>query len=267
MGGPVDIFVYNDSDAFFGALGPGAREWTGAATYPALRTIFMSLGSGGQAYLETTLVHEVTHVVFNDATENPFHEPAKWLNEGLASWSESESADQERSEVDFEASGGGLFAFEAISEQFPIGERGARLAYAQGATMVDMIIAEHGRDAIARIAAAYRDGASDAEAIQAGTGAGADTLYAAFYDEFGVDPPQPVEPAEILPSNVRLPDGRGGTVDGGPDATASPGNGGPTRPAGGDVPWAAVAGVVIVLAVAVGGALLASRRARAGNAR
>jgi hypothetical protein len=132
--------------------------------------------------------------------------------------------------------------------------------------MVDMIIAEHGRDAIARIAAAYRDGASDAEAIQAGTGAGADTLYAAFYDEFGVDPPQPVEPAEILPSNVRLPDGRGGTVDGGPDATASPGNGGPTRPAGGDVPWAAVAGVVIVLAVAVGGALLASRRARAGNA-
>ena len=266
MGGPVDIFVYNDSDAFFDALGPGAREWTGAATYPSLRTIFMSLGAGGQAYLETTLVHEVTHVVFNDATDNPFHEPAKWLNEGLASWSESGSADQERSEVEFEASGGGLFAFGAISEQFPIGERGARLAYAQGATMVDMIIAEHGSDAIARIAAAYRDGASDAEAIEAGIGADAGALYASFYEEFDVDPPQPVEPAEILPSNVRQPDGRGGTVDGGPDASASPADAAPARPAGDGVPWPVVAGVVAALAAVVGGALLASRRARQGGA-
>ena len=41
----------------------------------------------------TTIVHEVTHVVFHDATANPFHEPAKWFNEGLSTWSEQQSAD------------------------------------------------------------------------------------------------------------------------------------------------------------------------------
>jgi hypothetical protein len=262
MSGPVDIFVYGNPEQMFGALGPGAREWTGAATYPALRTIFMARGSGNQAYLESTLVHEVTHVVFNDATDNPFHEPAKWLNEGLATWSESGSAAQERSDVEFEAAGGGLFAFQAISEQFPIGERGARLAYAQGATMVDMIVAEHGREAIARIAEAYRDGASDSEALGAGTGLSSEALFTDFYDEFGVEPPRPVEPAPIPPSNVRKPGGAGGGAAAGdsgvPAASSEPRPGQP--PDAGSVPWLAVVGVGVLIVLVAGVGVAVSRR-------
>ena len=92
LAAPIDIFGYAGRDEFFGALGPGAREWTGAAAYPDLRTVFMWLGGGDQAYLETAIVHEVTHVVFHDATDNPFHEPAQWLNESLATWAETRAA-------------------------------------------------------------------------------------------------------------------------------------------------------------------------------
>jgi hypothetical protein len=259
MAGPVDIFVYDSQEDFFGALGPGAREWTGAATYPALRTIFMWLQGGPTDYLETTVVHEVTHVVFHDATDNPFHEPAKWLNEGFATWSEAESAASQQSTVEFEAGGGGLFAFAGISEQFPIGSRGASLSYAQGATMVDMILDEYGRDAMARITAAYRNGASDAEALEAGTGVPADELYAAYYDRYGVDAPQPVEPAPILPSNVRRP-GAPAPVP----STTAPGSDGEPGPAdGGDdsgmLTVAAVVAGVLVLGVAT---WVAQRRVR-----
>jgi hypothetical protein len=261
----VDIFVYDSQEDFFGALGPGAREWTGAATYPHLRTIFMWLQGGAGDFLETTLVHEVTHVVFADATENPFHEPAKWLNEGIASWSERQSADAERNLVEFEADGAGLFAFEAISEQFPIGERGARLSYAQGATMVDMLVDRFGPQAIARMAAAYRQGASDAEALEAGSGRPADALFEDFYAEFGVEAPQPVEPEPIPPSNVRLPGG--GAVDEPPDGEpASPGAS-PQPAPGGDVdqplPWAAIVAIVLVGGALLGGAaLIVVRRVR-----
>ena len=88
LAGPVDVFLYDSREEFFEALGPGAREWTGAAAYPELRTIFMWLGGGSPSYLEIAMLHEVTHIVFNDATDNPFHEPARWLNEGIATWSE-----------------------------------------------------------------------------------------------------------------------------------------------------------------------------------
>lgn len=207
LAGPIDIFVYDAQEDFFGALGPGAREWTGAAAYPELRTVFMWLGGGPQDYLETAIVHEVTHVVFHDATDNPFHEPAQWLNEGLATWTENHNADRSRSTVEFEASGGGLLAFDAITQAFPIGDRGATLAYSQGAVMVDKIVAEHGEAAIAAIATAFRDGATDAEAIKAGTGVAANELYDAFYADFGADVPRPVEPVALDDSDVPLPGG------------------------------------------------------------
>ena len=149
LAGPVDIFVYDSRDDFFGALGPGAREWTGAATYPALRTIFMWLGGGSSSYLETTMTHEVTHVVFQDATLNPFHEPAKWFNEGLAVWSEEHGAADQAGNVRAAADAGNLLAFDGITESFPIGDQAARLAYSEGATMVDMIVKTYGQDAIA----------------------------------------------------------------------------------------------------------------------
>ena len=218
LAGPVDVFVYDSREDFFGALGPGAREWTGAAAYSELRTIFMWLGGGSPAYLEVAMVHEVTHIVFFDATDNAFHEPARWLNEGVATWSESEDAGDQRGIVEFEASGAGLFSFDAISAQFPIGERGGQLSYAQGTTMIDLIIDRYGREAIARMTAAYRDGASDAEALEAAAGISADQLYADFYAEFGVDQPPPIAPEPISPSNVDRPVAgdvdRGGVGDG-----------------------------------------------------
>jgi hypothetical protein len=263
LAGPVDVFVYDSRDDFFGALGPGAREWTGAAAYPELRTIFMWLGGGSASYLEVAMVHEVTHIVFFDATDNPFHEPARWLNEGIATWSESGDAGEQRGIVEFEASGGGLFSFDAITAQFPIGERGGQLSYAQGTTMVDSIIDRYGREAIARIAAAYRDGASDVEALEAGTGVPSDELYAEFYAEFGVDAPEPIAPEPIGPSNVDRPTAGvidEGGVEGGPAVPPDPAPGErPDDDGDGSVP------LLILLAVsgiaAVGGAVWVARRA------
>ena len=268
LAGPVDVFVYDSREDFFGALGPGAREWTGAAAYPELRTIFMWLGGGSPEYLEVAMVHEVTHIVFFDATDNAFHEPARWLNEGIATWSETDDAGDQRGIVQFEASGAGLFSFDAISEQFPIGERGGQLSYAQGTTMVDLVIDRYGREAIARIAAAYREGASDAEALEAGTGLGVDELYADFYAEFGVDPPEPIAAEPIAPSNVDRPAAGeidAGGVVGGPEA---PPDSAPGERPGEDGGRAMPPLLLLVLAglAAIGGVVWVARRGRRRSA-
>ena len=268
LAGPVDVFVYVDRDDFFGALGPGAREWTGAATYPEIRTIFMWLGGGSEAYLERAMVHEVTHIVFNDATDNPFHEPARWLNEGIAVWSEAQDAGGERSTVEAEAAGDGLFAFEAITERFPIGDRGASLSYAQGTTMVDMIIDEHGEEAMARITAAYRDGASDEQALEAGTGVPAEELYDDFYAEFGVEAPEPIAANPIGASDVDRPavgeidQGGVGSGEGEPPNDASPGED-QTDGGGGEI--ALVIALAAAVGVAIAVAFVVSRRASRGS--
>lgn len=257
LAGPIDIFVYDTREEFFGALGPGAREWTGAAAYPELRTVFMWVGDGAtDDYLDTAIVHEVTHVVFFDATDNPFGDPPRWLNEGFAAWSELRNADAERSLVAFEA-GDGLFAFPAISEQFPIGDRAANLAYAQGAVMVDMLIDEHGDASMGRLAAAYRDGATDDEALAAAAGRPADELYAGFFEAFGVEEPHPVSPRPIPPSEVTLPGASGAPRASG---AATPPNGAPSDGAG-DAGLPAIVAIGVLAAAATGGGVWLSRRA------
>jgi hypothetical protein len=266
LAGPVDVFVYDSQDEFFGALGPGAREWTGAAAYTEIRTIFMWLGGGSPDYLEQAMIHEVTHVVFHDATDNPFHEPARWLNEGIATWSETRNDDGEREVVSSEASGAGLFAFDAITEQFPLGERGALLSYAQGTSMVQHIVDRFGTDAIAAIMAALRDGASDDEALEAGTGISAEALYAEFYDSFGAETPQPVAVNPMLPSSVDRP--APGDVDPGgvPPGGEAPPPAGPATPSeqerGSDLPL-----VILLAAAAVGAIGLAVAVARRADRR
>ncbi|HJT63225.1 MAG TPA: peptidase MA family metallohydrolase [Candidatus Limnocylindria bacterium] len=255
---PIEIFVYDGREDFLGAVGPGTREWVGAATYPHLRTVYMWLGAGSSGFLETTIAHEVTHVVFHDASDNPFHDPASWLNEGTATWAELGNADTEADVVRSEAgSADGLMAFEALTNQFPIDTRGATLAYAQGATMVDHLLGEYGSDALAEIMDAYRSGATDDEAIAAGTGTPFDEIRADYFASFGVSEPQPVEAQPLGRSDVPLPPQPGGVpaASDGPEPQPGPGAGSQ------DVAWWIIIGLVIVGGAFFGVALWRARRA------
>src|SRR4029079_8757381 len=91
------------------------------------------------------------------------------------------------------------------SESCRIGGEAARRAYDEGATMVQMIIDKYGRSSIAAIAAAWRAGDGDAEALEAGTRVNADPLDDAYFAAFRVSAPTAIEPAPILPSNVDKP--------------------------------------------------------------
>lgn len=257
LDGPIDIFVYDTQSQFFGALGPTAREWTGAATFPNIRTVFMWLqGFSSSTELDRTLTHEVTHVVFGDATANPYHAPATWFNEGFAVWSEQQNATSAAATVRSAVSSG-LFSFDALTGSFPIGAQSAALAYAEGATMVDYIITHYGRAAMARITAAYRAGSTDAAALQAGTGIPANQLYADYFRSFGTTEPQPVPAATIGPSvvqtgsNASAQPATGGSAGASATVTPSPSSAEATAIANGVLGWVTILAFLVVVGTGV----------------
>jgi hypothetical protein len=147
-------------------------------------------------------------------------------------------------------------AFEALTDQFPIDTRGATLAYAQGATMVDHLLGEYGSDALAEIMDAYRSGATDDEAIAAGTGTAFDEIRADYFASFGVSEPEPVEAQPLGRSDVPLPPQPGGV----PGASDGP-EPQPWPPAGSqDVAWWIIIGLVIIGGVFFGVVLWRARR-------
>ena len=128
--------------------------------------------------------------------------------------------------------------------------------------MVQMIIDKYGRSAIAAIAAAYRDGAGDAEALEAGTGVPADQLYETYFASFGGAAPTAVEPAPILPSDVDKPPQPAAPV--GESATPAPTPVEEPVESGGDAGWLPA---VILAGFALGAviAVFVIRRRRTGT--
>ena len=83
---PIDFFIYADQDAFYDALGPGTRENVGGQAHADIRTLFALITPSeiDDAWVEIVVPHELTHLVFDTAVDNPYHFPPRWLNEGLA---------------------------------------------------------------------------------------------------------------------------------------------------------------------------------------
>ena len=262
LDGPVDVFVYVSRSEFFGALGPGAREWTGAATFPGIRTVFMWLGGGSNDYLDRAIVHEVTHVVFYDASRNVFHAPPLWLNEGFATWSERQNADEQAGTVRSEVSKG-LISFSAMTDAFPIGTRGSSLSYAEGTTMVDRLIRTYGARAMGGMMAAYRNGATDEEALRAGTGVTASQLYADYFRSFGASEPKPIPAASIGPSIVHTSPSAG---SGGGSTSAPKGSRAePATGVEGTLLIVVVVAAIVVLVLGMLGVFLVRRRRAGGS--
>ncbi len=96
---PVDFFIYADEDSFRAALGPGTRENVGGQADAEIRTMFALIPAAqiDDAWVKAVVPHELTHLVFNTAADNPYHFPPRWLNEGVAVY-ESEGYGRLRSE-------------------------------------------------------------------------------------------------------------------------------------------------------------------------
>ena len=118
---PVDFFIYDQEGPFRDALGPGTRENVGGEAVAPIRTLFGLIGPTdiNSSWVGTLVTHELTHLVFNTAVHNPYHEPPRWLNEGLAVFLAQGYVPGDRALVADAARNGDLMPLDAIAGLLP----------------------------------------------------------------------------------------------------------------------------------------------------
>ena len=121
----VDFFIYDNEDAFRAALGPGTRENVGGTAVSSIRTLFGLIEPSdiNSDWVRILVTHELTHLVFNTAVQNPYHLPPRWLNEGLAVYLSEGNDQSERDQVSSAIDGGGgLIPLQGLGGLFPTGD-------------------------------------------------------------------------------------------------------------------------------------------------
>jgi hypothetical protein len=241
---PVDFFVYATRDDFLATTGPGVSEWAGAFALPQTRTMFADIPPDE---IDTQLVglyvpHELAHVVFDTATANPYHDPPRWLNEGLAVYLTEGFAPNWRGSLRDGVADGRTLPLSAIANVFPTSADEADLAYAESVSAVSRIVDSYGEDALVRLVRAYADGVSDDEAFTAGLGVTIAGFEADWLESIGASTPARLGPQPAPPGPVPSAWLVASPAPATPDATVAPpvptssGTTGPVTPASPSVP-------------------------------
>ena len=266
---PIDLFVYADREAFYDALGPSTRDNVGGQAHPSIRTLFALITPGqiNAGWVEIVVPHELLHIVFATATENPYRGAPHWLDEGLAVYLSQGYAGSDRGLVRAAARDGTLMPLGGLAGAFPTSRERFFLAYAESISAVDRIVRVHGRDALVALIGAYRAGVTDDEAFRTALGEDLAAFEAGWLAELGAVAPvrHGPQPAPVGP----LPDGWSGpavvpSLVPGAGPTVAPGS--PARPSdGGALSATVVLALAAAVTVAVVGVVVFARRRAMGE--
>lgn len=274
---PVDLFVYDTQQDLRDAVSPNRENIAGEA-HGDIQTMFVWLpheqdidGFNGEV-----VRHELTHLVFNAATENPYHDPPTWLNEGIAVYLSTGYSGYYRSFVEGAAASDTLIPLDGLTGIFPPGEQ-FYLAYGEAVAAVDYFVSTHGEQTLWDLVRSYRQGMTDDDAFTAATGSDAAAFNAAWFQSLGESVPEPLGPQPGPPGPVPPDWAPGGAT---PGPTLAPGQTPPTprptaTPRPGELPgvvdglmrvvtltlWVVVIGLVLAL---IGFLLYERNRGRRG---
>jgi hypothetical protein len=225
---PIDFFIYAEEGDFRDAIGPGVRENVGGLAVAEIRTLFALIPESqiDDAWVGVVIPHELTHLVFDTASRNPYHEPPHWLNEGVAVYVSEGYAPSYRSAAGDAAKAGDLIPLEGLVGQFPTGANRFYLGYAESVSAVDYLVRTYGTDALVTLIRSYADGRTDDEAFKAALGVDAAAFGAAWLaDAKGKAPtrygPQPA-PSGPVPADWQGAGGTGGLPAASPRTAGAP---------------------------------------------
>jgi len=192
---PVDLFVYDSQQALLEAVSPNRENIAGEA-HQAIGTMFVYIppDQGADAFAGEVVRHELTHLVFHAATDNPYHEPALWINEGIAVYLSVGNTPYYRSFVDAAVADRSLIPLDGLTGIFPSPTEQFFLAYGESVGAIDFFVRTYGEPKLWELTRSYARGLSDDDAFIQATGADMAAFNSAWFASLGLDVRQPLGP-------------------------------------------------------------------------
>ncbi len=170
---PVKIFIYGSFSDLRDAIAVGAQEWTGGQAFTDQGVVVIGVSPSDLTYGLAATPHELTHLVIHQATDNPYGDIPRWLDEGLAVYMSGEldaGWRGYRAQVADSAKSDRLMTLQTLSSSFPADSELAGQAYAQSGAVVEFVIQNYGEDAMAELLDIFSEGALYDDALEQALG-------------------------------------------------------------------------------------------------
>ena len=156
---PSRIYIYPSARELQGAM-IFPQEWTGGVAFTGYGTIAIGIGADNLAWGKKAMAHELTHLVIDQMTLNPYNDIPIWLDEGLAMRSEGLIEPQFTSYLLKALTEGGLFSVRSLSSPFSADTEKALLSYAQSHSLVEFLISSYGQEKMLELLETFEEGST-----------------------------------------------------------------------------------------------------------
>ncbi|MFH1084906.1 MAG: peptidase MA family metallohydrolase [Chloroflexota bacterium] len=140
--------------------------------------------------VQQTVAHELSHIVVGIATDNPYMELPRWLDEGLAMYAEAELPRDNRQALDQAVRNDVLLSVRSMTSYAGKAEL-VDLYYGQAYSIVAFMLNEFGRDQMTALLSAFAEGVPQEDALQRTYGFGLDELDTRWRASLGLGPRRP----------------------------------------------------------------------------
>jgi hypothetical protein len=238
---PVKIFIYGSFADLHDAIAVGSQEWTGGQAFTDQGVVVIGVSPDDLDYGLIATPHELTHLVIHQATDNPFGDIPRWLDEGLAVYMSGELDAPWRDYRDMVARSARqdkLMTLQTLSSSFPADPEQAGLAYAESGSVVEFIIKHYGQKAMAHLLEIFSQGSLYDDALEQALGVDTWGLDTAWRQSIGAPPLEIPAPAGATSSTAGEPASAPTeapvvaevTPPAAPEASSSPARGGQSLP-------------------------------------
>ncbi len=194
----VKIFIYGSHQDLLDAIAVGAQEWTGGQAFTDFGVVVIGVSPSNLDWGLKATTHELTHLVIHQATDNPYGDLPRWLDEGLAVYNEDPDTLDVQFRHSFESAvkSNSLMTLQTLSSSFPADPEAANLAYGESGAVVKFIIDTYGGDAMKKLLDIFSEGELYDKALKEALGTDTHGLDNAWRASLGLPPLPDFAPAQ-----------------------------------------------------------------------
>ncbi len=185
---PVHIYVYRSKQDMAPALPRSSDAYDDRIlTLGVVVDEATLLLLGPHPDVEGTIAHELSHIVVGLATDNPYAELPRWLDEGLAMYSEGQLPDGNRRALQAAIDADSLISVRSLSG-YTGDPSQVNLFYGEVHSLIEFMLETHGKEKMADLLAAIREGLYQEDALERVYGFGLDELDSRWRASLGLSP-------------------------------------------------------------------------------
>ncbi len=185
---PVHIYVYRSKQDMAAALPRSSEAYDDRILTLGVvvdETTLLLLGPHSD--VEGTIAHELSHIVVGLATDNPYAELPRWLDEGLAMYSEGALPDGNRRALQSAIDADNLISVRSLSG-YTGDPSQVNLFYGEVYSLIEFLLETYGAEKMADLMAAIREGLYQEDALEKVYGFGLDELDSRWRESLGLMP-------------------------------------------------------------------------------